>query len=91
MLRKPLLLPTRSAKVVSMSMEGSDSAEPLMRAYNGNRERTTSDQEQQEHQGEPVGFGGRAERRSVVINRSRGRQDALGFRARQPRLVPISL
>ena len=46
------LLPTRPAKVVPMSMEGSDSAEPFMRACNGSRERPASGQEQQERRGE---------------------------------------
>jgi hypothetical protein len=48
------LLPTRLAKVALISMEGSDSAEPFTRACNGDRERPTSGQEQQEHWGGAV-------------------------------------
>ena len=48
------LLPIRPAKVVPISMEGSDSAEPFMRACNGNREHATSSQEQQERRGGAV-------------------------------------
>jgi hypothetical protein len=49
------LLPTRLAKVVPISMEGSDSAELFMRACNGNREHATTGQEQQEPPGGPRG------------------------------------
>jgi hypothetical protein len=59
-------------------MASSDSAEPFHeRACNGNRERATSGQEQQECQGERWPSGGGTEEQSggsVVINRSR--QDA---------------
>jgi hypothetical protein len=66
------LQPTRPAKVVPMSMAGSDSVELFMRACNGNREHATSGQEQQERRGErwpsaggAGGVSGRAKRRGA--------------------------
>ena len=82
------LQPTRPAKVVPMSVAGSDSGRAIHERCNGNRERATSGQEQQERrgssgraEGEPGGLAGEQSGGSVVTNRSRRRQDALSFRA----------
>src|SRR5271154_1880489 len=81
------LLPIRPAKVVPISMEGSDSAELFMRACNGNREHATSSQEQQERRGEQWPSGGGA---GGVSGRAKQRERSHQSVTKTPRRPHIS-